>query len=165
MYGTNLRDELNREASPPALQVPGFLGFQCPQWGRDAYWRTPELDVGGAWQGWDTKCTGCTAELLAWHWLAVKLRFAGGNQRDGRDGQSRLLGLNDATSLYGTLGLYTQRITYADPRVSVPNSSLVLFILLACWSPFVGCRRMPGMAWVQVAVQRFVSSIPLQIPY
>lgn len=47
--------------------------------GRDAYWRTPELDVGGAWQGWDTKCT---AELLAWHWLTVKLRFAGGNQRD-----------------------------------------------------------------------------------
>lgn len=65
--------------------------------GRDCYWRTPEWDAGGAWQGWDTKCS---AELLAWHWLAVKLRFAGVHQRDGRD---RTLGLNHATSLYGTL--------------------------------------------------------------
>lgn len=41
--------------------------------------------MGGAWQGWDTKCS---AELLAWHWLTVKLRFAGGTRETGATGSS-----------------------------------------------------------------------------
>lgn len=55
------------------------------QWAGMAYWRTPELEVGGARQGWDTKCS---AELLASHWLTVKLRFAGGTREMGATGSS-----------------------------------------------------------------------------
>lgn len=53
--------------------------------GRDAIGEPLSLAVGGAWQGWDTKCS---AELLAWHWLAVKLRFAGGTRETGATGCS-----------------------------------------------------------------------------
>lgn len=81
MYGTNLRRDQSRGLAPctPGSRVPNVAVD------RDGYWRTPEIDVGGAWQGWDTKCS---AELRAWHWLAVKLRFAGGTRRTGATGCS-----------------------------------------------------------------------------
>lgn len=83
------------------------------QWAGMAYWRTPELEVGGAWQGWDTKCS---AELLASHWLTVKLRFAGGTREMGATGPS---GSTTRQAYMEPWLLYTQQTTRLPLCLSV----------------------------------------------